>query len=80
MLPVLEGLHARTVWYVAWGCVAGTVILIMVRPSRVHFVDSHERSKLSTESRKGWVKAIFLVLLGASAGKLIEHIVKVWLK
>jgi uncharacterized membrane protein YoaK (UPF0700 family) len=56
----------------------------MFRPSRVSFVRSHERSKLSAEARKGYFKTIILLVLGAIIGgaitEVVKHYVSAWWK
>jgi hypothetical protein len=80
MLPVLGLLHAHNFWYAVWGVFGGLIIFVMFRPSRVYFVGFRERSKLLIESRKSWIKAIVLILLGAAGGKLVEYAAKSWVK
>lgn len=52
---------------------------IMLNPNRVTLARYRERSRLTAESRKGWVKAIFSIIAGAVIGKLVEHFAsKLW--
>jgi hypothetical protein len=71
----------RTRWFVdlAYLGTLGVVFFIMVRPSRVFFVHSHEQSKLTIENRKSYIKAIILLCIGAVIGKVLEIATR-WIK
>src|SRR6266480_1649894 len=47
-------------------------LYVMVRPSRVFLVRSHERSKLSVSARKDYIKTFVLLVIGGVLGKLID--------
>jgi hypothetical protein len=52
------------------------VCMVLFRKSRVTFVRSHERSKLIAEAKKGYIKTIVLLVVGAVIGGLITELVK----
>ena len=74
-------LLARTRWFVdaAYWIALAAVFFVMIRPSRISFVHSHERSKVATQNRKGYIKAVILLFVGAIIGKLVE-IASQWIK
>jgi hypothetical protein len=76
---VILGMRTRWVVDITYWLLFYVVFFVMVRPSRVSFVHSHERSKLALENRKGYIKAIVLLLLGAVVGKIVE-MVSQWMK
>jgi hypothetical protein len=80
IFPVMELLKARSFWYLLWSGMVGFILFVMFRPSRVYFVDFHERSKLLAADRKSWFRAIALLALGAAIPKLVEYLAKHWSK
>jgi hypothetical protein len=72
-----------------WGMVSlWALIAILIwtgnRKSRVSFVRYHERSRVIAEDRKGYLKAIILLVIGAIIGgpvmKAVEHFISLWWK
>lgn len=69
---VLEVLHTRWWFDITYCGVLVALFFVMVRPSRVHFVRSRERSKSAIENRKSYIKSIILLCSGAVIEKLVE--------
>jgi len=83
--PLLGYTHARSFVYVACVVLAymvflGTIAFVMYRPSRVSFVRSHDRSKQASEVRRGYLRDVFMIVVGGVVGKLIEHYAARWFK
>jgi hypothetical protein len=55
---------------------------IVLRPSRVSFVRSRERSKVIADARMGYLKTIVLLLIAGIIGgivtKVVEHFISLW--
>lgn len=68
---VISGSCLLLVAIVAW---------FVSRPSRVYFVDSHERSKLSAETKRGYVRDTVMLILGVVIGKGIPLLLEKLLK
>jgi hypothetical protein len=66
-LPLL-----RIALCIVWAVLAATILYVACWPSRVIFVRSHERSKLSVTARQGYIKAVALMIVGGVIGKLID--------
>ena len=62
----------RVCLFVVWAMLLTMILYVAFRPSRVFFVRSHERSKLSATARQGYIKAIALLFIGGVVGKLID--------
>jgi len=55
-----------------WVVFGSICLYVAFWPSRVLFVRSHERSKLSATAREGYIKAVALMIVGGVIGKLID--------
>ena len=75
----LHGL-ARNFAFVTYVIFSGLNIYIWFQSSRVSLVRSHERSKMSAESRRRYVRDGFMIAFGALITALITHFVGQWLK
>jgi hypothetical protein len=71
-LLLVHPLPLRTMLYIVWGVLGFICLYVAFWPSRVIFVRSHERSKLSATARQGYIKAIALMIVGGVIGKLID--------
>jgi hypothetical protein len=82
-LPILPLvlMFVRVRWFVniAYWILFLSFLLAIIRPSRVSFVRSHERSKRAVEKREGYIKAIVLLLIGAFIGQVVE-VASRWIK
>ena len=53
---------------------------VLYRSSRVYFIDSHQRSKLSAEAKRRYVRDIVILILGVVIGKGGEILLEKFLK
>jgi hypothetical protein len=79
---LLVAIHVRHYVFVAYITVLFAFMFcaafMVFCQSRVSFVRFHERSRVASESRKAWVKAISLIVAGAVIGKIIERLAAHW--
>jgi hypothetical protein len=76
LIEVLTSKH-KVVGWIVFSCywlVFALIAVILIRPDRVIFVDSHERSKVSADRRRGFMRDIGMITLGAGIAKLIDLI------
>jgi len=71
-VPLLTRFPLRLFLYLIWTVLIVVTLYVIFRPSRILFVRSHERSKLSATARQGYVKAVVLLVVGGLVGKLID--------
>ena len=71
-LALLAHYPVRLFLYLAWLPFFAATMYVIFRPSRVYFVRSHERSKLSESARQSYIKAVLLLATGALVTKVFD--------
>ncbi len=67
----------RGLWILfGWMIFVALLGFTLYRPSRVFFVRSHESSKVSSAARRGYVRDLIFLVLGAVVVKLTEQLFK----
>jgi hypothetical protein len=64
--------------YVLWVVAIVIVLYVMLRPSRVYFVRSHEQSKLRASARQEFRKHVGYLIVGAVLGGFITKLIDVF--
>jgi hypothetical protein len=73
-IPLMVHFPSRLYLYVGLAILVSMVYYAMFRPSRVFFVRSHERSRLSASVRREYIKVFVLLVVGGVLAKLIDFL------